>query len=141
MLFCVGAVGPVLLLTSTMHPTYQHFEERFPGFEFDWFALDEAGRIGLFSSAGFGPVPASVQLQFQQHDRAAAHLDWRVLEMEQVCAEQGLFLFDWQHWQGPYLKLAEPIREMEAAFRQQILQIPALLVFPVSFPAVKSMQL
>jgi hypothetical protein len=123
-----------------MLATYQSFEERFPGLEFDWFALDAEGHIGLFSSAGFGPVPPSVQLHFQEHDRAAFHLDWRVLAMEQACAECGLFLFDWQHWQGPYLKLAQPLQEMNAALRQQILHIPELMVFARSFATVKSIQ-
>jgi hypothetical protein len=123
-----------------MLATYQQFEERFPGLEFDWFALDATGRIGLFSSAGFGPVPASVQLHFQEHDRTAFQIDWRVLQMEQACAELGLFLFDWQHWKGPYLKLAEPAAEIQAAFRHQILQIPDLMVFPLSFAAAKSIE-
>lgn len=123
-----------------MLPTYQSFDERFPGLEFDWFALDAEGCIGLFSSAGFGPVPASVQLHFQEHDRAASHVDWRVLEMEQACAEMGLFLFDWQHWKRPYLKLAQPTSEMNGTFRNQILQIPELIVFAMSFAIVKSIE-
>ncbi|TDN39139.1 hypothetical protein E4631_24155 [Hymenobacter sp. UV11] len=123
-----------------MLPTYQNFDARFPGLEFDWFALDAEGRIGLFSSAGFGPVPASVQLHFQEHDRAASHIDWRVLTMEQACGEAGLFLFDWKHWQGPYLKLAQPLAEMNTAFRQQIFQIPELIVFAVSFAAVTGIE-
>lgn len=123
-----------------MLPTYHHFDERFPGLEFNWFALDAQGQMGLFSSAGFGPVPASVQLHFQAHDQAAFQLDWSVLKMEQVGTELGLFLFDWQHWKGPYLKLAQPVGEMNAAFKQQILQIPELIIFPMSFTAVESIQ-
>jgi hypothetical protein len=50
------------------------------------------------------------------------------------------FVFDWQHWEGPYLKMEQPVSEMEAAFKQQILQIPNLLVFDVIFSEVQSVE-
>jgi hypothetical protein len=118
--------------------SYKDFSERFPGLEFDWFALDAEGNIGLFSSAGFGPVPANVQLHFLGHDQAASQIDWRVPEVWKECASHGLFVFDWQHWNGPYLKVEQPTSEIEAAFKHQILQIPGLPVFKVTFGAVES---
>jgi hypothetical protein len=123
-----------------MPATYQDFNERFPGLEFDWFAADTEGNIALFSTAGFGPVPVEVQSHFQDYDRVAAHIDWRVLEIWQECAKHGLFVFDWQHWKGPYLKMEQPLGEMEAAFKQQILQIPNLIVFDVIFDEVESIE-
>jgi hypothetical protein len=128
------------VLNAVMATTYQSFDERFPGLEFDWFALDAAGNIGLFSSAGFGPVPTTVQLHFQMHDHAATHLDWRAPEVWKACAEQGLFVFDWQHWNGPYLKLEQPLGELDAAFKDQILQIPQLTVFDLHFGEVASIE-
>jgi hypothetical protein len=123
-----------------MPTTYQNFNERFPGLEFDWFAVDATGNIGLFSTAGFGPVPIEVQTHFQEYDRVAAHIDWRVPEVWQESAKHGLFVFDWQHWEGPYLKMEQPVSEVEAAFKQQILQIPNLLVFDVIFSEVQSVE-
>ena len=114
------------------------FNERFPGLEFDWFAMDVERNIGLFSTAGFGQVPGNVQLHFQDHDRAASHIDWRAADVWKECARYGLFVFDWQHWKGPYLKMAAPEKEMEPALKQQILQIPGLPVFKGTFDAVES---
>ena len=124
-----------------MLATYKDFNERFPGLEFDWFALDAEGNIGLFSTAGFGPVPAEVQLYFQDHDRVAFHTGWLDSEAWQEWkeyAKHGLFVFDWQHWKGPYLKLEQPLCKMEESFKQQILQIPSLPVFDVTFGVVET---
>lgn len=117
----------------TMPPAYQDFNERFLGLEFDWFASDAEGNIGLFSTAGFGPVPDNVQLHFQGHDQVAAQLDWRVSEVWKECASRGLFVFDWQHWQGPYRKEESPLGDMDAAFKCQILTIPKLPFFKGNF--------
>lgn len=113
----------------------QDFNNRFPGLEFDWFALDAEGRIGLFSTAGFGPVPTNVQLHFRDHDQASRHFD--LYELEE-CGRYGLFVFDWQHWEGPYLKMEQPLSPVDIAFKQHILQIPGLPVFNVVFASVES---
>ncbi len=39
----------------------------FYGYEFDWYAVDQEGQIGVFSTAGFGPIPQAVQLHYQDH--------------------------------------------------------------------------
>jgi hypothetical protein len=111
------------------------FSKRFPGLEFDWFALDAEGNIGLFSTAGFGPVPSNVRLHFRAHDQAFRHFD--LYEFE-ACGRHGLPVFDWQHWEGPYVKLEQPTSPMAIAFKQHILQIPDLPVFDVVFAAVES---
>ena len=59
----------------TMSTTHETFSERFPGFEFDWFAQDAEGNIALFSTGGFGPVPSTVQAHFQGHDSAVSSID------------------------------------------------------------------
>lgn len=122
----------------------ESFDQRFPGFEFDWFAADIKGNLGLFSSAGFGPVPSSVQAHFQDHDRMTSHIElpnWNSPEIWKDYAWMGLYVFDWQHWQGPYLKMGQPFAEMDAAFKQQILEIPNLIIFNVAFEQVKSMDI
>lgn len=123
-----------------MAPAYQTFNERFPGLEFDWFAIDEEGNIGLFSTAGFGPVPANVQLHFQAHDQAASAIDWRVPVVWKECASRGLFVFDWQHWQGPYHKEEAPLGAMNMAFKRQILDIPELPFFKGCFHQIAGVE-
>ena len=51
------------------------FSERFPGFEFDWFAQDAEGNLALLSTGGSGPVPSNVQVHYQGYDRAASSIE------------------------------------------------------------------
>jgi hypothetical protein len=86
------------------------------GTEFDWFAVDADGFVALMSSAGFGPIPDCVFERFDEQRRIEeffTHLaghptmgDWdRMLESLSV---SGVFVYDWKHWDGPYLRLGIP---------------------------------
>ena len=97
----------------------------FEGGEFDWFAVDAAGHVGHFSTAGYGPVPLPVldRLDAAQQDEvwalgerllelpvvgpAGGHLPGRIDDWLEL-ARRGLFGFDWQHWSGPYRRAATP---------------------------------
>jgi len=46
--------------------TYNHGIE---GSEFDWFAEDIEGNIGLFATAGEGAVPDVVVINFKEHSK------------------------------------------------------------------------
>lgn len=99
--------------------------EAFEGGEFDWFAVDAAGHVGHFSTAGYGPVPLPVldRLDRAQEDalwslgerllglpvigQATGHLPGRIDDWLEL-ARRGLFGFDWKHWSGPYLRAAVP---------------------------------
>lgn len=47
---------------------------RFCGLEFDWFAVDAAGAMGLFATGGWGDIPVEVARHAQQHQQLAAQL-------------------------------------------------------------------
>jgi hypothetical protein len=99
--------------------------EAFEGGEFDWFAVDAAGHIGHFSTAGFGPVPLPVlvrldapkldelwslgegMLRLPVVGEATGHLPGRIDDWLGM-ARRGLFSYDWQHWSGPYQRAATP---------------------------------
>jgi hypothetical protein len=49
--------------------------EAFAGGEFDWFAVDGAGPVGYFATAGYGLVPAAILARFTE----PRELDERVL--------------------------------------------------------------
>jgi hypothetical protein len=123
--------------------------DKFLGSEFDWFALDDAGVIGLFSTAGFGEIPVEVMWHEAAHRAIAEQLpvpNYGSSGIWQDYGRQGLFAFDWQHWNGPYLKVAAPSAVMKAEVRSQILTIPNLprldlrfgLVQRVSIPRFES---
>jgi hypothetical protein len=123
-----------------MPATPKPFSERFPGLEFDWFAQDAEGNIGLFSTGGLGPVPSNVQPHFQSHDRAALSIDLPhagSLDVWKDFARQGLYVFDWQPHAGPYRKMEQPEGEMPAAFQHHILQIAGLPFFNGVFRQVE----
>ncbi|SFQ78958.1 hypothetical protein [Hymenobacter arizonensis] len=125
-----------MILPATDFP----FSERFPGFEFDWFAQDAEGNMGLFSTGGFGPVPLVVQRHFQDHDCAALGIALPhagSLDVWQDVALHGLYVFDWHPHAGPYRKLKQPEGEMSAELHQLIQHIADLPTFNGAFRQVE----
>jgi hypothetical protein len=93
------------------------------GYELDWLAVDRIGNVGLFSSGGWGPVPAVVAEHFG--DVSAAIDSIRGLPVLGECAEaptgdgdysfwidparKGIFGFDWgPTTDGPFVRLTIP---------------------------------
>lgn len=89
--------------------------------EFDWFAVDRDGHIGHFSSAGYGAIPLVVT----EHVREYIELQDHFSEMKGTynavlvrrdgnrqhwlnIAQQGVYSFDFKHWDGPYVLVAKP---------------------------------
>lgn len=117
------------------------FSERFPGYEFDWFVQDAEGKLALFSTGGFAPVPSTVQAHYEDHDRAASSIElphWGSLDIWKDYARQGLYVFDWVANTGPYRRLEQPAGEMPVALQQLLLQITDLPQFSGFFRLVTS---
>src|SRR4051794_23444120 len=94
--------------------------EAIEGGEFGWFAVDGAGHVGHFATAGFGPIPSAVLARLEEmlelYERvlllptigeATGHLSGRIDDWLEM-ARRGLFAYDWQHWSGPYCRAATP---------------------------------
>jgi hypothetical protein len=112
--------------------------DNFYGLDFDWFALDNAGIIAVFSTAGYGEIPHAVRQQAPAHSIVFEQLtlpNWGSNEIWEDYGRLGLFTFDWQHWGGPYVKMAAPSRVMPVALRSQILSIPDLPQLDLRFGA------
>jgi hypothetical protein len=106
--------------------------------EFDWFAVDALGAIGLFSTGGWGEIPVEVARHAQQHQALAARLalpNWGSLAVWNDFARYGLYVFDWQPYQGPYLQVARPLAEPDSDVRNTIFQVHDLLRLSTSFQA------
>ncbi len=111
--------------------------EAFEGSEFDWFAVDGVGHVGLFSTAGYGAVPISVLARVDELrglagrlleapvvGTATGHLPGRIDDWLAV-AQRGVFAYDWHHWFGPYRRVATPSRPVRVG------ELPAHLREPV----------
>ena len=123
-----------------MEPTLEDFD-KFNGLEFDWFAQDVTGAIGLFSTAGYGEIPVDVMRQEQNHRAIAESIpnpSFGTKYVWQDFAQVGLFVFDWKHWAGPYLKVASPLFPAPESIRNEVLKIPSLPRILLKFDEVNS---
>jgi hypothetical protein len=133
------------VVTWTRHPNW--------GIEFDWFAVDRDGFVGLFSSAGNGPIPASVAAHASEFD----DYDWgthlppsgRCLDSPTragdfsfwvVAAERGMFGFDWQMWDGPFERLTVPSHPVRATdLPPDMRRLASLAVLSLDFGSTSSL--
>jgi hypothetical protein len=102
-----------------------------PGFELDWLATDLDGHVGLLSTGGQGPVPATVIDHLAELEAAVGRLE--SLPVLGICegrpmtgpgdftfwtepCRRGIFGFDWGPVaDGPYTRLTVPVRPIDVA--------------------------
>jgi hypothetical protein len=94
------------------------------GLEYDWFAVDQDGHIGHFSSAGYGAIPLAVFDHADAQEQLFAYFQEQPIQTEAelmiapggtldawlAMARQGVFSYDFKHWDGPYQLIARPVR-------------------------------
>jgi hypothetical protein len=99
-------------------------DHQFLGLELDWLGVDDEGALGLFCSAGFGPVPKEALDCAQSIGATTNHFlnfpqvsEVKVLkplkEWEEM-GKRGIYVFDWSHeFKGYVLAVAptQPIRQ------------------------------
>jgi hypothetical protein len=119
------------------------FQEEYAGTDFDWFAADEEGNIGIFFNDSFGFVPEVVQASYRAHAHQAQELAQAdSLHLVRNLAHAGLFVFAWSgQWEPynwsrpsePYDQIAQPTQPMDPALQARILQIDQLPVLRQNF--------
>lgn len=126
------------------------------GTEFDWLAVDEAGEVAVFSSAGYGPVPLAVMAIAGMLNDEYEKL--RCLPVVSPCAEHpegpgnyadwirfaegGLYGFDWRLWDGPYVRLTapgEPLRFDDLP--RELAELASVVRLPLKFAGAASVDL
>lgn len=94
--------------------------------EFDWLAHDEAGHVGIMSTAGVGPVPSasledagSLEDLLEQIDLLPKICEaWAPIEVEHYIgnlldiAARGFYAFDWCRETGKYRLYAIPLKPL-----------------------------
>jgi hypothetical protein len=87
------------------------------GREFDWFAMDNAGYVAMFATAGFGIVPDLVLADYLAHERLSEFFPiehWGSEKVWDVYARFGLYVYDWKNGghQGHYCRVRVPTSVM-----------------------------
>jgi hypothetical protein len=105
-------------------------EEDIRGLEFDWLAVDAAGFVALFSTAGGGYAPEKFREDTTMYDAAIGAILALSANTAAVCkrelpnglqntwklvAERGLFAFDSDPNGGPYERIAAPATPIEVS--------------------------
>jgi hypothetical protein len=108
------------------------------GLEFDWYAIDKDGHIGLFVTFGEGWVPESVADNADEHNAVTDVLDAPHIGSEEVWldyARLGFFVFDWGKSGFSYCKVAEPIGDPDPALVSRLNAIKGFPRLPMLFAA------
>ena len=110
--------------------------EELYGFEFDWFAIDKNNNIAFISSAGYGNIPDVVIQHREDYDNIVGSFStphYGTMQIWDDYASYGLFVYDWEIYDGPYLKMKEPNEEMSEELRKKIMNIPSIPILSVDF--------
>lgn len=102
------------------------YKEQIEGREFDWFAIDCKGYIGLFATAGMGSIPEVVIENYMQHDDIAQSIDspnWGSDKVWLDYATLGFYVYDWDLLHGPYKKACEPAVNMGSELKAKLMAI------------------
>ncbi|MGS2724731.1 hypothetical protein ACVBEJ_13395 [Porticoccus sp. GXU_MW_L64] len=116
------------------------YEEELVGREFDWFAIDIEGNIGLFSTTGEGTIPSPVIEAYSEHDKISEQLEspnWGSSEVWSDYSALGLYVYDWDLHGGPYKQTRAPSKDMSSELKQKLLSLKSLYTFPVKFAELK----
>ena len=130
--------------TAALHaPIMSIYEEEIEGREFDWYAEDIDGKIGLFSTAGEGFMPESVIENFSNHDEISDSLDspnWGSPEVWSDYAKLGFYVYDWDLPGGPYKKERSPVGEMTLELKNKLLSLIDIPKLNVKFSELEVVQ-
>ncbi len=116
------------------------YEEELEGREFDWFAIDSEGNIGLFSTAGEGSIPSLVVESYAEHDNISELLDspsWGNSEVWSDYAALGFYVFDWNLHGGPYKREREPTCSMGTELKSKLVAMSSIPTLLVKFTKLK----
>nr|WP_288467378.1 hypothetical protein [uncultured Pseudomonas sp.] len=106
--------------------------EALKGREFDWFARDSRGAIGLFATGGWGPVPAQVETAVRSHNATGDLIPvagWGSPAVWESYAKAGIYAYDWNERTGAYHRVAVPAAPLLQALATTVtsMQLPTFV--------------
>jgi hypothetical protein len=115
---------------------WQDLADQMNGTDFNWYAVDSEGCIGLFATAGEGWIPKSVAENLDEHRAISENLDephFGSLEIWTDYAKLGFFVFDWGASGFSYRKMTDPIGKPDSALVSRVMAVKGLPRLPYSF--------
>ena len=112
------------------------YKNEIAGAEFDWFAKDTSGNIGLFATSGEGVVPEIVSRNFKEHSRITDSLESPNWGSEDVWSDYsglGLYVYDWRLPVGPYELKKTPTSNISNELKIQIESLSSLIILKVDY--------
>lgn len=112
----------------------------FLGAELDWFAIDETGAIALFATAGAGFITDSVDEFRVMHETVANSIEYPNWGSEAIwddAAVLGLYVYDWEMPDGPYVCAASPSNSIDAQIALMVGRITDLPVYAGRFATTR----
>jgi hypothetical protein len=122
------------------------------GRQFDWLGIDRRGRVAVFSNAGYGPLPETVNERLADVDAALESAgELPVIgsagntensgggdySFWHSYSAKGFYAYDWGEWGGPYRRLSSPTVPVSIdRLPDQLQAVARLAVFPVDFADV-----
>jgi hypothetical protein len=119
------------------------------GREFDWLGIDRNGRVAVFSNAGYGPLPETVNERLADVDAALERTDELPMigsasNVENIgggdysswysYSAKGFYAYDWRVRGGPYRRLSSPTIPISIdRLPDQLQAVARLVVFRVDF--------
>ena len=131
---------------------YSHYHPNF-GIEFDWLAHDPDGSVGLFMTAGYGPVPQSSYAAAKELD------DVDIASLPVICgfrleiqapittsyeqpAQRGLYCYDWDLGSDLYHRGSLPVHPLAVAdMPPEVSRLARLVQLPVTFASCRTLDL
>ena len=113
------------------------------GREFDWYAVDDAGEVAVFATAGSGPVPPLVRSSVQAHNEISDSLDvsgWGTPQVWESYSKVGLFAYDWHGANGCYVRMAVPEQPSYTELTRRLRAASGLVRLPVRFSETSKLE-
>ena len=109
------------------------------GREFDWYALDKEGNIGMFAAGGSCRVPPKVFEHYEEYELIRDFIEEPNYGSEDVWQDHaniGFYVFETDMNGAPYTKRAEPTNDMKPTLKQKIMSLPNLQKYNLSFSEI-----
>jgi hypothetical protein len=113
------------------------------GREFDWYAVDDVGRIAVFATAGSGPVPPLARSSMQAHNDISDSFvvsAWGTPQVWESYSRVGLFAYDWHTTSDCYVRVAVPEQLPSTELARMFREVAGVVRLSVRFSETSKLE-